>query len=132
MRKRHRQDVTGLVVNQQVAVARPSLRRFRALLQQIEKDGPAGKRWGQSNDVLAAAHSYAYYVMMVNPDKGAALVARVQKIRQRYGHRFATNPYRKKANKPEDTSHAPAPTGKQQQVVLDSRCIIALPSAGLS
>jgi RNA-directed DNA polymerase len=46
VRKGRRQEVTGVVVNERPAVVRAELRRFRALLYQIDKDGPAGKRWG--------------------------------------------------------------------------------------
>ena len=61
------------------------LRRFRALLYQIEKDGPAGKRWGHGGDVLAAALGYASYVAMVDPVKGQGLRERVLALRARYG-----------------------------------------------
>ncbi|MEZ5582653.1 MAG: reverse transcriptase family protein [Candidatus Competibacteraceae bacterium] len=45
MHRSQRQEVTGLVVNQRPAVSRRTLKRFRALLYQIEKDGPEGKCW---------------------------------------------------------------------------------------
>src|SRR5262249_8757414 len=40
LRRGRRQEVTGVVVNQRLAVDRETLRRFRALLFQIDKDGP--------------------------------------------------------------------------------------------
>ena len=88
MRANQRQEVTGLVVNEKPAVDRPTLRRFRALLQQLEKDGPAGKHWGQSDDVLASAQGFAHYVAMVDPVKGAPLVERVRQIRAQYSHQL--------------------------------------------
>jgi hypothetical protein len=36
--------VRVVIVNQQVGVDRRTLRRFRAFLFQLEKDGPEGKR----------------------------------------------------------------------------------------
>ena len=88
MRSNHRQEVTGLVVNEKLSVPRATLRRFRALLQQIEKDGPAGKHWGKSDDVLAAAHGFAHYVAMIDADKGAILRERVKKLRQQNDHQL--------------------------------------------
>lgn len=79
-----RQEVTGVVVNAKPAVVRAELRRFRALLHHIEKDGPAGKRWGHGGDVFAAALGFASYVAMVDPAKGAVLRAKVIELRARY------------------------------------------------
>jgi len=84
VRRGRRQEVTGVVVNEKPAVVRAELRRFRALLYQIEKDGPAGKRWGHGGDVLAAALGFASYVAMVDPEKGAPLRAKVLELRTRY------------------------------------------------
>lgn len=90
LRAGRRQEVTGLVVNRRLGVPRDQLRRFRALLHQVEKDGPAGKRWGRSPDVLAAAWGFANYVHMVDPEKGRALRRRVHALYQR--HRPASAP----------------------------------------
>ena len=46
MRKNGRQEVTGIVVNEKLSIDRKTLKRFRALLFQIEKDGPTDKKWG--------------------------------------------------------------------------------------
>ncbi len=80
MRHHQRQDVTGVVVNQQPAVARKTLKRFRALLHQIETTGPDGKQWGGNPNVLHSIQGFANYVYMVDPDKGTALKQRVQRI----------------------------------------------------
>jgi RNA-directed DNA polymerase len=85
VRRGRRQEVTGIVVNEKPGVVRAELRRFRALLFQIEKDGPAGKRWGHGGDVLTAALGYASYVAMVDPVKGKGLRERVLALRARFG-----------------------------------------------
>jgi retron-type reverse transcriptase len=85
VRRGRRQEVTGIVVNEKPGVVRAELRRFRALLFQIEKDGPAGKTWGHGGDVLAAALGYASYVQMVDPIKGNGLRERVLALKARYG-----------------------------------------------
>jgi hypothetical protein len=80
-----RQEVTGLVVNGgEPRVPRATLRRLRALLHQIERDGPEGKRWGDEADVLNAVQGVASFVYMVQPDKGRALLQRVQAIHARW------------------------------------------------
>ncbi len=80
MRKGSRKEVTGIVVNDKLNIDRETLRRFRALLHQIEKTGIAGKKWGNGTDVLASIQGFANYVAMVDADKGKALQEKVKKI----------------------------------------------------
>jgi retron-type reverse transcriptase len=87
LRQSRRQEVTGVVVNSKLNVPRKTLKRFRATLYQIEKDGPDGKSWGQSPDVLASIHGFANFVYMVNPEKGAELQRRVRHILDKHGWR---------------------------------------------
>ena len=60
------------------------MKRFRATLYQIEKDGPQGKSWGNSHDVLAAIQGFSNFVAMVNPSKGKAFKAQVKRIREKW------------------------------------------------
>jgi hypothetical protein len=85
MRSHRRQEVTGLVVNERAGVPRDTLRRFRALLHQIEKTGPDGKSWGKGSDVLLAAAGFAQFVRMVEPKTGTPLVFKIQALAQHYG-----------------------------------------------
>ena len=85
LRRSRQQDVTGVVVNSKLNVSRRELKRFRATLHQIEKDGPAGKKWGRSPDVIASLQGYANFVYMVNPVKGAELQQRVYVVAEKYG-----------------------------------------------
>ena len=80
MHRGRRLEVTGVVVNDKLAVPRADLRRFRAALFQVEKDGTAGKRWGDAANVLAAMHGFASFVAMVDPARGAPLLARVRAL----------------------------------------------------
>ena len=66
MRCHRRQEVTGLTVNERIAVPRDTLRRFRALLHRIETTGPEGKRWGRGGNVLLSAAGFARFVQMVD------------------------------------------------------------------
>jgi retron-type reverse transcriptase len=81
------QEVTGIVVNHKLNVDRSTLKRFRATLHQIEKDGLAGKQWGQGADLLSSIVGFANYVAMVNPTKGTEFLAQVNRIQKKYGHR---------------------------------------------
>ncbi len=86
-RRGRRQEVTGLVVNQRVNVSRRLLRRFRATLFQIERDGPEGKRWGNSRNVLRSLHGFANFVAMVDPARGVPLRERVRALLRKHAPR---------------------------------------------
>jgi retron-type reverse transcriptase len=84
MRNHARQSVTGIVVNEKPAVNRDTLRRFRATLFQVEKDGPVGKQWNGNDNVLAALEGYAHFIRMVDAGKGTPLLARVRAARAKW------------------------------------------------
>lgn len=110
MRKGRRQEVTGVVVNEKLGVERTELRKFRATLFQVEKDGPTGKRWGGSADLLASLHGFASFVAMVDPAKGQPLLARARALLAKHG-RGPTRPPGgggEKARAPEAPKPAPA------------------------
>ncbi len=86
-RKSSQLEVTGIVVNEFPTISRKELKKFRATLYQIEKDGTQGKKWGNGDDVIAAIEGFANFVAMVNPEKGRELVTRVKGIKQKYGGR---------------------------------------------
>ncbi|MCA8996152.1 MAG: hypothetical protein KDA80_04185 [Planctomycetaceae bacterium] len=85
LRKGSRQEVTGLIVNEQLGVNRELLRRFRALLYQIEVSGPAGKHWGGKHDVMTSITGFANFVQMVDPDKGRPLQEKVASLQKKHG-----------------------------------------------
>lgn len=87
LRKSRQQEVTGVVVNDKPNVDKKTLKQFRATLYQIEKDGPEGKHWGNSPDVIAAISGFANFVTMVNPEKGALLQQQVKRIKAKYTSR---------------------------------------------
>lgn len=93
-RRSRRQEVTGIVVNDRPGVPRSTLRRFRATLFQLEKDGPEGKRWGQGrgDDVISSVLGFASYVAMVDPDKGEDLLRRARALVEKYGRKSPSRP----------------------------------------
>jgi hypothetical protein len=69
MRRAGRQSVTGLVVNQRVAIPRDDRRRFKAILHNVKKNGLAAEARG--NEAFASwLQGYAAYVHMVHPALG--------------------------------------------------------------
>lgn len=79
-----RQSVTGVVVNQNPTIARDTLRRFRATLFQVERDGPHNKQWQGNPNVLAALIGYAQFIRMVAPTKGTPLLLRALAARHKW------------------------------------------------
>mgnify|MGYP001616692922 CR=1 FL=1 len=84
VRASRQQEVTGVVVNEKLNVDKETLKKFRATLYQIEKDGPDGKKWGHSNDIIASIQGFANFVRMVNPEKGQAFQEQVKRIITKY------------------------------------------------
>ena len=85
--KGRQKEVTGIVVNEKPSIARKKLKAFRAVLYQLEKDGPEGKSWGESDDVISAVRGYADFVYMVDPKKGMDCREQVQRIIKKHGWR---------------------------------------------
>lgn len=73
MRSNQRQIVTGLTVNDGVALPRADLRRFRAFLHTCERDGLDSASHALGKDALAYARGYTAFIAMVEPDRAAAL-----------------------------------------------------------
>jgi retron-type reverse transcriptase len=80
----HCQSVTGIVVNKKLSLDRDTLRRFRATLFQVEKDGPAGKQWNGNENVIDALEGYAQFIKMVDAAKGAPLLQQVRAARAKW------------------------------------------------
>ena len=82
-----RQEVTGIVVNRKLSIDRKTLKRFRALLFQIDRDGPEGKIWGRGGNIFGAIQGYAHFIRMVDPVKGKQYLAKVNGIIKKYNYR---------------------------------------------
>jgi RNA-directed DNA polymerase len=107
-RKSSRQEVTGLVVNDGVSVKRDILRNFRALLFHIERDGPAGKSWGNSMHVMTSIEGFANFVAMVDSEKGAALQAKVRALHAQHGNQQQQYTERQRWKPPERVTVTPS------------------------
>ncbi|MDY7227423.1 reverse transcriptase family protein [Hyalangium rubrum] len=95
LRRGGQQEVTGVVVNDKPGVDRETLRRFRALLHQLEKSGPEGKQWNGSTDVIASAVGFAHYVAMVDPAKGKVFQEKARALERKHGRKPVELPWRK-------------------------------------
>ncbi len=87
MKRNARQEVTGVVVNEKANISKAALKRFRALLFQIEKDGIEGKYWNKGGAVLAQIDGYANYIFQIDPEKGATYKKRVNAILEQYNYK---------------------------------------------
>jgi RNA-directed DNA polymerase len=76
-RKSGQQRVTGIVVNDHLAVPRKLRRRFRAILANVKKNGIEAEARGR-HDLEAYLHGFAAYVRMVQPALGAKLAGDVR------------------------------------------------------
>lgn len=87
MKRNQRQEVTGVVVNEKPNISKKSLKRFRALLFQIEKDGIQGKTWNGGLNVLAEIDGYANFIFQIDKEKGSIYKERVGKILTQYNYK---------------------------------------------
>ncbi len=85
MKKGSRHEVTGVVVNEKLSINSRELKKFRALLYQIEQEGIEGKTWhGKSENLMASVWGYANFIKMVDADKGAKYLSQVKKLLEQY------------------------------------------------
>jgi retron-type reverse transcriptase len=81
MRKGSRQEVTGIVVNEQPGINRKTLHRFRSVLNQLEKGRIEGIHW-KGGHLFAEISGYAEFVSMVKPELGRRFKEQVGRILQ--------------------------------------------------
>lgn len=85
MRKKHQQKVTGIVVNEKLNVERQKLRKFRALLRNIEVNGWQNQTWGKAFHLINAVEGYINFVNMVNPSKAVIFKEKLNVIIAKHG-----------------------------------------------
>jgi retron-type reverse transcriptase len=84
MRKRGQQHVTGIVVNSKPSLDRDTIKRFRATLFQVEKDGPQGKQWNGNSNIISALEGYAHFIVMVDKERGLPYLQRVHALKTKW------------------------------------------------
>jgi len=85
MKKGARHEVTGIVVNEKLSINRKELKKFRALLYQIEHSGLDGKSWqGKSKNLMASIWGYANFIYMVDKEKGKKYIKQVKVLLEKY------------------------------------------------
>ncbi len=100
MKKGTSQEVTGVKVNEKLSVDKRELKRFRALVHQIEQSGPEGKQWnGKSDNLLFVLWGYLSYVAMIDPQKAAPYQMRVKRLLERYAPTHTLPSERKEKSK---------------------------------
>ena len=85
LRERHRQSVTGLVVNSGfdggARISRHDLRRFRAFLHRCETQGPDAVSADQGRDALAYARGYLAWIRATRPGEAEKLARKHDLLR---------------------------------------------------
>lgn len=118
MRNGGQQKVTGIVVNEKLNVEREQMRKFRALLHNIEVNGWKDQRWGQAHNLIHSIEGYIHFVKMVNPAKGDKFQNQLNKIIEKHGcPPIDESAFYKKST--ETKSESPAPV-KQKIVEPES------------
>ncbi len=79
MRSSNRQRVTGLVVNEKVAIARDDRRRFKAILHNCKKHGVQSQARGRPN-FRSWLTGYAAFVHMVQPELGKRWLEEIERL----------------------------------------------------
>lgn len=80
MRRGSRQEVTGLTVNDRPAVPREVVRTLRAILHNAERRGLAAQNRDNHPDFAAHLRGRVAYVSMVDPERGEALRAALDRV----------------------------------------------------
>ena len=135
MHKGVRQEVTGIVVNDQLSVNRKHLKQFRALLFQIKKDGYGDKTWGKGGSLLPTIKGYAHFVKMVNPSKGQQFLKQIDDIIQLHGYPQQGSPqndlskssYSQKVKKQKRSNDDFRNASAKGKLPLDSMHVAAIP-----
>lgn len=86
MRKSRQQKVTGIIVNEKPNVEREKLRKFRALLHNIEVNGWQGQQWGNASHPALAIEGYINFINMVNPAKAKQYQEAFKRIVAQHGY----------------------------------------------
>ena len=104
MRNGGLKKVTGIVVNEKLNVERSQLRKFRALLHNIETNGWKDQQWGKARHLINAVEGYIRYVQMVNPQKGGTFKTQLGRIVAKHGYPLIESV---RAAPPEEKAKAP-------------------------
>ena len=90
MRRSAQQKVTGIVVNEKLNVEREQLRKFRALLHNIETNGWKEQKWGHADNLQHSIEGYIHFIKMVNPLKSEKFSNQLSRIIEKHGQ-YETN-----------------------------------------
>ncbi|WEK38324.1 MAG: reverse transcriptase domain-containing protein [Candidatus Pseudobacter hemicellulosilyticus] len=112
MHKGAHQEVTGIVVNEKPGIDRKKLRRFRALLHQLQSKDVTELLPGASNPA-AVVIGYANFVKQVKPALGALFARQIDQLLQ-----SGRLPYIA-AGKPPGNAHEPPPAKSGGQSPAD-------------
>lgn len=117
MRKGRQQRVTGIVVNEKLNIPRNDMRRFRALLHNIETNGWNNQNWRDSSNLQQSVKGYISFVKMVNQERGLQFEEQLNRIIAKHG--FTTINTSKK--RIEDKSQIQSDKSEQTTIDIESK-----------
>lgn len=86
MRNSGQKKVTGIVVNEKPNIERVMLRRFRALLHNLEVNGWRDQKWGKAENLIHSVEGYIHFIKMVNPEKSIKYQEQLGRILEKHGY----------------------------------------------
>ena len=84
-----------MLLNEKMNIERKNLKRFRAVLHQIDTEGLANKNWNNSKNTLSAIIGYAHFVHSVNPVKGKEFLSKIENIKKKYPEQIPVKTFKK-------------------------------------
>jgi retron-type reverse transcriptase len=80
MTRHARQRITGIVVNEKLAVPRAEIERLRAILHNCHRHGPSSQNRDSHPDFRAHLHGRVAWIRSLDPAKGARLQALLDRV----------------------------------------------------
>ncbi|SFJ73878.1 reverse transcriptase family protein [Thermoflavimicrobium dichotomicum] len=89
LRSSQRQKVTGIVVNEKPNISRKELKKFRALLHNVERNGLEKENRQNHPRFWEYIQGYVSYIRMVRPDLGEKFSEQLVRIARKYQLRLS-------------------------------------------
>ncbi|MCT4616554.1 MAG: reverse transcriptase domain-containing protein [Marinifilaceae bacterium] len=87
-RNNNRQEVTGIIVNEKLSIDNRKIKKFRALLHNIEKNGLEKASWEgkKSHELLGFIEGYFNFIKMIDSKKSKKYKKQVKSILKKYNY----------------------------------------------
>ncbi|MFN8671613.1 MAG: retron St85 family RNA-directed DNA polymerase [Candidatus Sericytochromatia bacterium] len=120
-RKGSRREVTGIVINEKLSIRKDTLKKFRACLHQILRDGLKDKKWGNSNNILASINGFYNFIKMVDKNKAETFKIQINEINKKYGFKVYENVKKVLKDKNEEVIKDKNTTNNEKDMKLENK-----------